>query len=110
MTWTAAAGQPRSTLTRRKPDMSKDALTSYTELADVLDHLPLLVREKRRRLGLSLRGAARLIGCSFSTITRFEYGEDCNLSNATAILRWLNDPAAAEAERVRHDAKEGSDA
>jgi hypothetical protein len=63
--------------------------TTYDELADVLDALPLLCREKRRRRGLSLRAAAREIGCSFSTVTRFESGEGCHLQHAIVVMRWL---------------------
>lgn len=65
-------------------------LTTYTELAAVLDALPLLCREKRRREGLSMRAAARQIGCSFSTVHRFEGGKGAHLDNAAAVLRWLD--------------------
>lgn len=63
--------------------------TSYAELADVLGNLPLLLRETRRRRGLSLRAASRELGMSFSTVARFENGEDIVLSNAVDILRWV---------------------
>ena len=69
--------------------------TSYAELAEVLDNLPLLLRETRRRRGLSLRATARELGTSFSTVTRFESGEDIMLSHASAILRWIGTPDAA---------------
>ena len=64
-------------------------LTSYAELLQLLAALPLLAREKRRRCGLSLRAAADEIGISFSTLTRFENGENLALSNAVAVLRWV---------------------
>jgi transcriptional regulator with XRE-family HTH domain len=67
----------------------KAQLTTYAELADVIANLPMLCRENRRRLGLSTRAAASQIGCSFATISRFERGEDCSLSNAVLILRWI---------------------
>lgn len=67
-------------------------LTPYTELAAVIDSLPLLLRESRRQRQLSVRAAARQLGCSFSTISRMEAGEDCALSNAVAVLRWLDRP------------------
>jgi transcriptional regulator with XRE-family HTH domain len=70
------------------PDSS--ALTTYAELADLLGHLPLLLREGRRARQLSGRETARQIGCSFATVSRIEAGEDCVLSNAVAVLRWLN--------------------
>ena len=66
--------------------------TSYDELAEVLDNLPLLLRETRRRRGLSLRKAAQQLEMSFSTVTRFENGEDIVLSNAADILRWIGLP------------------
>jgi transcriptional regulator with XRE-family HTH domain len=64
--------------------------TPYRELGDVISNLPLLLREARRARGLSLRGAARELGMSFATVTRMEKGEDCALSNAVAVLRWLD--------------------
>jgi ribosome-binding protein aMBF1 (putative translation factor) len=69
--------------------------TPYTELADVIANLPLLLREARRARGLSMRAAAASIGLSHSTITRIEAGEDCALSNAVAVLRWLDQCQAA---------------
>lgn len=75
--------------------MSTGRQTTYTELAGVLTSLPLLVREARRARGLSIRAAAKQIGCSFSTVLRFENGEDCNLSNAQLMLSWLDDRSAA---------------
>lgn len=67
--------------------------TPYAELANVIGNLPLLLREARRARGLSQRAAARQLGCSFSTISRMEAGEDCALSNAVAVLRWLDTSA-----------------
>lgn len=71
-----------------------DQPTPYTELADVLDGLPLLVREARRARGLSLRAAADQIGIGFATVSRIEGGNDCALSNAVAVVRWLDLTAA----------------
>jgi transcriptional regulator with XRE-family HTH domain len=65
-------------------------LTPYAELAEVIAALPLLLREARRARGLSLRAAAGEIGMSFSTVTRIEAGADYTLSNATAVLEWLD--------------------
>lgn len=67
-------------------------LTSYAELAGVLAHLPLLLREARRQRQLSIREAARQLGCSFATVHRIEAGDDCVLSNVTKVLLWLHDP------------------
>lgn len=75
--------------------MSGPALTSYGELADVLANLPMLLREARRARGLSQRAAAQQIHMSYATVCRIEGGEDCALSNAMAILRWLGSPPAA---------------
>jgi ribosome-binding protein aMBF1 (putative translation factor) len=71
------------------------SLTPYAELAEVIASLPLLLREARRARGLSLRAAARELGLSFSTVDRIERGEDCALSNATTVLRWLGQPPRA---------------
>jgi DNA-binding transcriptional regulator YiaG len=60
--------------------------TSYEELADVLDNLPLLVREARRRRGLSVRATAKELGTSPSTVSRFENGDDIVLSHASVIV------------------------
>lgn len=70
--------------------MSNGRQTTYAELAAVLEALPLLLREARRARGLSVRAVARDLTVSFSTIGRIEAGEDCNLSNALAVLRWLD--------------------
>lgn len=64
--------------------------TPYAELADVIGRLPLLLREARRARGLSQRKAAAELGMSFSTVWRMEEGNDCALSNAVAVLRWLD--------------------
>lgn len=75
--------------------MSDGVLTSYSELADVLDSLPLLVRERRRADGLSLRAAAKQTDVGFNTIARLEKGDDCSLTNAITLVRWLGTRPAA---------------
>jgi len=65
-------------------------MTSYAELAEVLDALPMLCREKRRRQALSLRAAAREMDVNFSVLQRFENGDGIHLSNARLILLWLD--------------------
>jgi transcriptional regulator with XRE-family HTH domain len=55
-----------------------NAPTAYAELAAIISDLPMLAREKRRREGMSIRAAARALGCSFSTLYRIEAGEDYN--------------------------------
>lgn len=69
-----------------------DRLTTYGEMLDVLEHLPLILRETRRQRGVSLRACARQAGTGFTTVSRVESGEDCNLSSAMALLRWIADP------------------
>lgn len=78
-------------------------LTPYSELADLLGHLPLLLREARRQRRLSVRAAATQLGMSFSTVSRIESGDDCVLSNAVAVLRWLGpwEPATEQPEPVK---------
>jgi transcriptional regulator with XRE-family HTH domain len=70
--------------------VSRDRLTPYTELAEVLSLLPVLVREARRARGLSQRAAAEQVGISFSTISRLENGEDLVMSNVFRLLCWLD--------------------
>ena len=64
--------------------------TPYAELAEVLDNMGLLLREARRARGLSFRAAAAQIGCSFSTVSRIEAGEDARWESYSAVLRWLD--------------------
>jgi transcriptional regulator with XRE-family HTH domain len=77
--------------------VSTDRPTPYAELADVVGSLPLLLREARRARGLSQRKAAAQLGMSFSTVWRMEEGHDCALSNAVAVLRWLDQAAERQA-------------
>lgn len=88
-------------------------LSSYAELVDVLEVLPVLLREGRRSRRLSVRAAAVQIGFSFSTVSRIEEGQDCALSNAVAVLRWLDRAVPAAAERLAEgdipNAPNGSD-
>ena len=67
-----------------------DRLTSYAEMTDVIGRLPTLLRDARRARGLSLRAAGDEMGMSFNTVARIEQGVDCALSNAVAVLRWLD--------------------
>ncbi len=74
-----------------------DRLISYAELADLVENLPLIVLENRRRRQISLREAARELGVSFSTISRVERGEDFNTRILSNLLRWLG-PVTEEVE------------
>lgn len=70
-----------------------DYSASYLDLAELLNSLPLLVREARRARNLSQRSAAEQIGVTDRTIRRLENGEDVNMSTAVALLHWLTPPA-----------------
>lgn len=73
--------------------MSAQRLSRYTELAEVLEAIPLLCREARRARGLSIRAAAKELDVSFSTLHRIESGEDCVASSLIAVMRWLDQPS-----------------
>lgn len=65
--------------------------TPYAELAAVLDALPLLVREARRRHGHSLRMVEEQTGVPFNTIRRLEGGEAWPMmKHAAALLRYIS--------------------
>ena len=71
--------------------MSNNAkLTTYSELAEVLDQLPALVRAERRRRGVGRSQVAREIGVSSTLVARFEAGQGVALYNALLLLRWLD--------------------
>lgn len=81
-----------------------DRLSSYAELADILDILPVLLREGRRSRRLTLRAASEQSGVGFNTIFRVENGNECSVTNAIRILRWLDLPARlGELETHHHD-------
>lgn len=64
---------------------------TYSEIADVLDALPVIIREARRARGLSLRDAADQIGCSYASLHRFENNiRHVSRSAIPPILRWLD--------------------
>ncbi|MBB2914891.1 DNA-binding XRE family transcriptional regulator [Streptosporangium becharense] len=67
-----------------------DEPTSYTELAEVLTALPLLLREARRARHLNQSKAAGQLGVSVATISRIESGEGCYVESALTVLRWLD--------------------
>lgn len=75
--------------------MSTGRLTTYAELADVLQSLPLLLREARRQRGLSIRKAAVEIGINFATLSRIEAGKGHMIDNGLAVLHWLDHPPEA---------------
>jgi transcriptional regulator with XRE-family HTH domain len=71
-------------------------LISYTELADLLEQLPLLVREARRARRLTMHQAAEQIGVAASTVMRLEHGEGGDRAVAVLVLRWLDRSGSPE--------------
>lgn len=69
----------------------------HSAILAVLGNLPAIVRETRRARGLNLRDAAEQIGVAFSSLGRFERGHDLTLSNAIAVLRWIDQPTGPPA-------------
>ena len=78
-------------MTPEEPGVAHE-LVSYLEIARVVELLPTLVREKRRRDGLSLRAAADRIGVAASTVKRFEDGAGIAWEKVPVLLRWVGDP------------------
>lgn len=75
---------------------SDDRPAAYDELIKVLTQLRFLVRETRRRRGLSIRATAEQLGLSHTVISRFEDGAGVQLSNAITLLRWVAAPDSTE--------------
>lgn len=71
--------------------MTEARIVSYSEVVDILDSLPRIIRETRRRKGLSLRAAGREAGLSFMTIDRAERGVvEGNITTLRALLLWAD--------------------
>jgi DNA-binding transcriptional regulator YiaG len=72
-------------------ERSRAAPSSYPEIIDVLESLPVMLRETRRRKGLSLRQAAEELDVSFSSVTRWERGQTVGLGIKVIVrvLRWI---------------------
>jgi len=81
---------------------------AYDELARILLNLPLLVREKRRRLGLSQRGVGRVSRISFATVARCEAGYDLKLSSVLELLEWIGTPDNPPTSSVDEGESDGS--
>jgi len=69
-----------------------DELTGYAELIEIINVLPTLVREKRRRLGLTLRQAEAQCGGGQTTLHRYEKRETISQEGLVALLRWVGAP------------------
>ena len=78
-------------MTPEEPGVAHE-LVSYLEIARVVELLPTLVREKRRRDGLSLRAAGDQTGVAATTLMRFEYGSGIAWETVPVLLRWVGDP------------------
>lgn len=79
-------------------DTESSAPSSYADLIAVMEALPVLVREKRRRLRMSCRAAERATGIGISTFSRVENGEGMALTTALDLLRWVGAPDQTEIE------------
>lgn len=65
-------------------------LTSYDELAGIIENLPLLLREHRRAHRLTLAGVGDKIGVAPSTVLRFEKGVGgISTDSLVRLLRYL---------------------
>ena len=74
--------------------MARGDLTTYVEVADLLEQLPRLLREARRARGLTLRATGLQLGVSNATVLRIEMGADFLLTHAVVVLRWLDQGVA----------------
>ncbi len=77
-----ASGVPDS----GRPDCE---LTSYADLADIVENLAFLVREKRRERRMSARAVAAETGLCSSTMTRLDQGKTVSSDGLVALLRWM---------------------
>lgn len=70
-------------------------MTSFGEMAQVIDDLGIIVRNARRAQRLSIRDLCAKIGVSPSTICRIENGRDYSSVSLRAVLLWLDGKAAS---------------
>jgi transcriptional regulator with XRE-family HTH domain len=65
------------------------APSRYDELVQLLDHMPVIIRETRRRKGLTLHEAAAQSGVPASVLSRVDRGlNDLSLRSLKAVLVW----------------------
>ena len=69
--------------------MSTEPPPTYSDLIRLVEAIPLLTLETRRRRGLSLRPAADEIGISGSTLLRIESGKAYNARVLPALIAWI---------------------
>lgn len=79
---------------------SAGVLAPYADVLRVLAILPELVREARRRHGLSLQGAAEVLDMSKSNVTRFEQSGRRRLLSIQAFVRFAGDLPPGDDEDV----------
>lgn len=74
-------------------EITDERLSTYAEIIALLDALPVLCREKRRRLGLTLRTASEASGVSFNTIKRIEDGtSEPGWRSVRQLMHWVGVP------------------
>ena len=81
-------------------------MSTYLELADIIDALPMLLVQERRARNMTMKAAADEIGLSHATLSRIETGGGFHADSAAAVLRWLGSPprqAATQAELAGED-------
>lgn len=66
-----------------------DRPTAYSEFAELLNDLPIVVRAARRMYRLSQRELAQRTGISYSTVSRIESGGEFSSVSLLALLTWL---------------------
>jgi transcriptional regulator with XRE-family HTH domain len=64
-------------------------LTPYGEIITVVDNLPVILREARRRKQASMRDVAKETGLSLTTVSRAEAGENIRTDSMTTLLKWV---------------------
>lgn len=68
----------------------REWVVDATEAIDLLEKLPMLLRDTRSARGLSLRDVERQTGVSNAVVSHMERGiGEPSMRNAIAILRWL---------------------
>ncbi|WP_288337909.1 helix-turn-helix domain-containing protein [uncultured Gordonia sp.] len=67
-------------------------LTTYSDMADTIEHIGAIVREYRRGRRLSLRAAATDAGVDPTTLHRIESGEQVRHHTVAQLLRWMDAP------------------
>lgn len=92
-----AIGKAITTVTWPHERPAPSDAARYADAADLLDELPVLIRERMRAHGISYRQVAAEAGIASSgTAHRVAYGHGAHTDTATALLRWLARPTPTE--------------